>query len=512
MAPILGYLQVTFTPNFIGEHRVCWRIQGSGDPYVCQTVDCDTDPCTAYLDPATFENESCDEVTYEGYIQASCEDPDTLDGAVFWTEVFTPNPQCQPYTLTCIGVSNSGGITLDLNASGYINFIPRTTSSAVECYCAQPVTINDDILAPPLGLTDTTLITPGSLYCGMWNGEERALPCGGSRGYNACDPLDNPAILGPPCDSNNPCYPFFCACLYKPIINIGPPPVGGIQATAEVILGYGGLTLPNSLTILSGGTGTPNLNFTYTGVWNTNLTYAIPGAPQGYGKQKFDVTVQNGVVIQVIPLNNPPGYYFGVNEQFSFSPADIGGVTGVICQVNPFGTNFGLITGVIITNPGSGYVIPPPVTLSIAPCSVSIGAEINPVISVEEVLGPCPSFFPGEGCSPFVDPTPPIIPSLPIGSTFNLCYPTRSIPPSITIPDSYEITLPEDACCYACRHITVLAGNDPNPTISYIDCDLQNVVVFTMTSLSLSLSCVVEDSWVSTDPTTQFIDAGLCIS
>lgn len=99
-------ITVTFTANYAGPHRICWRVQGDTGPYVCTNiVTCagGGNVCQAVVS-IMVDPESCDPVTYEGYIQATCNAEGSSVGQVPWVVTFTPNPVCKGYTLTC----NSG--------------------------------------------------------------------------------------------------------------------------------------------------------------------------------------------------------------------------------------------------------------------------------------------------------------------------------------------------------------------------------------------------------------------
>lgn len=99
-------LTVTFTANYAGPHRICWRIQGSLGPYVCTNiVNCagGGNACQAVV-TIMVDPESCDPVTYEGYIQATCNPEGSPIDQVPWVATFTPNPVCKPYRITTTAV------------------------------------------------------------------------------------------------------------------------------------------------------------------------------------------------------------------------------------------------------------------------------------------------------------------------------------------------------------------------------------------------------------------------
>jgi len=104
MAVVSATITVDFTANYAGDHRVCWQIQGSGGPYDCSTiVNCvgGATACQAIFN-ADVNTTSCDGmVTFEGYIQATCEDILSTNGRLAFTVDFTPTVVCQKYEITC---------------------------------------------------------------------------------------------------------------------------------------------------------------------------------------------------------------------------------------------------------------------------------------------------------------------------------------------------------------------------------------------------------------------------
>lgn len=118
MALIPASIDITFNANYVGCHRICWRPVGA-PTYDCTTqVTCTGggNPCSASIG-IQVDDASCVPQTFEGYVQACCEDPASLNGRVPFTVTFTPNPNCLGYTVTCNGpvgvqkviVTNVGG-------------------------------------------------------------------------------------------------------------------------------------------------------------------------------------------------------------------------------------------------------------------------------------------------------------------------------------------------------------------------------------------------------------------
>jgi hypothetical protein len=104
MAPQAGTLNITFVSNNTG-HRICYRL--STDPVGVYTCIDPIPACTgggtpcSYDIPVWLDNESCDALTYEGYVQATCQDPASLAGRVAFTITFTPTEPCKATLIRC---------------------------------------------------------------------------------------------------------------------------------------------------------------------------------------------------------------------------------------------------------------------------------------------------------------------------------------------------------------------------------------------------------------------------
>lgn len=545
--PATGYITVDFNATYLGDYRICWR-DDYVSSYTCFTANCgQTGPCTIYINPVSFPTNTCDPITYNGYVQASCEDPNTTDGAVFWTVVYTPVTDCVPWQLTCLGTTTPSGFDIGINAAGNFAFIP-TSTLVRECVCnldprfnavgtaTTPANnpcpnYNTNLLISPWGNTEldiqsydplTQIIgsshwAPGTVFCGTWQGGTNLANTIANISCDACGERDGINASGP--------NAFGTYCIYKPIIQISPPPPGGTQATAEAIMGLGGLLNNTVITTLNPGIG--GTDGTYY-AWNKQgLPFAFqPGAiAKPRGQNYFEVKVSGGKVTAIKPCNKfqcqPNGaprrgyYWTAAAEDFEFNPADIGNVTGAQFR-KPAGTNIdlGYLIGIRITNPGSGYILPPTVSFSTNNCSNILGitnATLD-VISTPGSTGPCPSFVTGDGCGTYPGNVFPTVPSLPIGSTFTLCYPYGGGSPPWTITDAYDVNSNPGGCCYDCLRLLVEPSvSNPNPTITYTNCDTHNVIVTTINSNQI-ISCVVNNSWVSTATDTSFTILGPCTS
>lgn len=116
MSLVPASLEVTFTANLAGAHRICYRIGGSGS-YTCTSVTASLGLNVVELD-IYVDNETCDDVTYNGYAQASCIDPDSTQDRIAFSTTFTPNPQCKSFNVTCLRLAVAS-IAVTSGGSGY---------------------------------------------------------------------------------------------------------------------------------------------------------------------------------------------------------------------------------------------------------------------------------------------------------------------------------------------------------------------------------------------------------
>jgi len=101
MAPVPATITVNFIANYAGTHRIAYRSGGAG-PYSFVTTPCvgGGTPCSGTI-AITVDNETCDNVVYDGYVQATCEDEESVNGRIPFTVTFSPNPVCDAFSITC---------------------------------------------------------------------------------------------------------------------------------------------------------------------------------------------------------------------------------------------------------------------------------------------------------------------------------------------------------------------------------------------------------------------------
>lgn len=129
MALVPATITVNFNANYNGPHRVCYRVVGAPS-YICTVPgtpagapgihpNCGTGPCSYTID-ILVDNETCDQVDYEGYVQAACEDEASFAGRDPFAISFIPDPACKRYEVACLS-SAVLDTTINDGGSGYTN-------------------------------------------------------------------------------------------------------------------------------------------------------------------------------------------------------------------------------------------------------------------------------------------------------------------------------------------------------------------------------------------------------
>lgn len=105
MGATAGSLTINFTADYVGCHRVCYRLNNSGG-YTCVNTTCTGGGalCSVTI-PITVDNETCPTVEFDGYAQACCQDVSSLVGRIPFSATFVPSPACKRYVATCNSVS-----------------------------------------------------------------------------------------------------------------------------------------------------------------------------------------------------------------------------------------------------------------------------------------------------------------------------------------------------------------------------------------------------------------------
>jgi hypothetical protein len=180
MAVITATLQVQFTANTTGQHRVCWRY-GSSGPYDCTTlVNCSAgNTCTVDIE-VEVDNETCDQVEIEGYVQPTCEVEASTQGRSPFEITFTPEPACKRYVVTCNNVGVAF-VTVTNQGSGYNPLSPPVVSITGGGGSGATATA----VVGPGRITNTTFIFVGDPGSGYTNGSYVNVPLIGGSGTGA---------------------------------------------------------------------------------------------------------------------------------------------------------------------------------------------------------------------------------------------------------------------------------------------------------------------------------------
>lgn len=143
---MIATLSITFTPQITSNHRVCWK-ETTDVSYDCTTIVAGIAgvPVTANISVTVF-NETCDPVTFEGYVQPTCEaEGSLLNRTAFPNVIFTPDNPCLFWEAICApGVDRVDVID---PGSGY----------------TPGGTINPTITGDGAGATATCYITDGTI-------------------------------------------------------------------------------------------------------------------------------------------------------------------------------------------------------------------------------------------------------------------------------------------------------------------------------------------------------------
>lgn len=91
MPQVSATIAVKFTSNYVGQHRVCYRVCDSGG-YTCVNGNCVGNGGACEIDiPVTVNNSNCAAaISFCGYVQPLCYDLNILTGRVPFSVTYTP--------------------------------------------------------------------------------------------------------------------------------------------------------------------------------------------------------------------------------------------------------------------------------------------------------------------------------------------------------------------------------------------------------------------------------------
>jgi hypothetical protein len=158
MAIVSATITVIFTSNFTGDHRICYR-QVDAVAYDCSNlVTCLGGGASCSLNiTVSVDDEACP-VTFEGYVQAVCEDISSVTGRVAFTTSYSPVDACESVAYICdqtecaqvsVAVADCGG-TNPLT-------LPKSNLGQVTSFCVPTGTV----MPPAIAFSST----PSTVLC-----------------------------------------------------------------------------------------------------------------------------------------------------------------------------------------------------------------------------------------------------------------------------------------------------------------------------------------------------------
>ena len=272
-----GNITINFTSNY-PTHRICYRLS-TDPPGVYNVIDPLTPPCGSggvpcgYSIPVNLDNDTCTTITYEGYVQATCQPLYTspgvynMVGAIPWTCTFTPSEACYSEKITCASVT-AKDIIVTNGGSGYSLVSPppaitwNTGSAHANAYVADDGVMGVSIFDPgaaytpgvyTVGQASTTGIGTGAVFTitvnssGVISAATVALPLHSNigSGYQAGDHITLSAFGSGNRGVLDVTSLYATGIVYEcsidvndtfsviPLITIAPP-VSGVQATGTV--------------------------------------------------------------------------------------------------------------------------------------------------------------------------------------------------------------------------------------------------------------------------------------
>lgn len=133
-----GTLQVDFTANYTGDHRVCWRIGPSG-PYDCTTIVTCAGlgaTCSALISvDLTPYNVQCDDITFEGYVQPVCYPESATSGRTAFSVVYSPIWPCGAVNFLCADPSACSPFDLGTGCHGSLGLLQTKVANEQFSIC-----------------------------------------------------------------------------------------------------------------------------------------------------------------------------------------------------------------------------------------------------------------------------------------------------------------------------------------------------------------------------------------
>lgn len=276
MALVPANIEVNFTANYLGQHRVAYRIASQGGgipvPYNYVTVSCGLGACSA-LCPIFVDQDTCPTVAYEGYVQAACQDISSFVDRIAFGVNFIPSPGCKLYTVTCVNSSVASATVTDEGTGNYNPAIPPAT--IITGGGGTGATALSVVGSGRIIIGSVNSIVPGSGYTnGTYTNVD--ITEGSGTGGKATVTIGSGSVTGIIITSQGSGYQT------SDVLRLDSADVGGfpaVLASFRIISDYGKVT---SITITNGGLGytsTPNITIAAEGGSQATATLALATCP-----------------------------------------------------------------------------------------------------------------------------------------------------------------------------------------------------------------------------------------
>lgn len=337
MSLVPANIDLDFTAVYAGSHRVCYRIGGVGS-YTCITVSCvgGTTSCLASI-PIFVDNETCVDVSFDGYIQPTCIDIASSDERFPFSVLFTPSPVCKSYTVTC----NTSTVTAPTITNGGTLYDPLSPPSVLFTGGGSTGATGEAVVGGGAIVSTLGVITdPGSGYVdGTYSNVD--ITGGTGTGAQATVIVVGGAVTSITITTvGNGYLSSDTLGLDYTDMSMGVPPATSSEFT--VTTNYGVVTSITILTSGSGYTSAPNVTIGVSGGVQATATGNLAGCPS------VTSTGCDGATV-VIPANV-------LNVGDTMAVCNIGGVPAVSDVYSAVLSGNCLCTGNVATITVSGLV------------------------------------------------------------------------------------------------------------------------------------------------------------
>lgn len=272
MSLVPANITVNFIANYNGAHRICYRVSGSSGPYTCINTTCSLGACSGAI-PIFVDNETCPTIQYEGYVQAECQDVNSLVDRIPFSVNFVPSQSCKLYTITCINVGVASATVTNAGTS-YNPIIPPDV--LVTGGSGSGATATATVGSGGIIIGSVNSITPGSGYNnGTFMGVN--ITGGSGSGGIATVVVSGGAVISITITNKGTGYQTANALGLNAVDMGGASPT--IPAAFHIISDYGTILSINITNFGSGYTSVPTISIAASGGTQATATAILQNCP-----------------------------------------------------------------------------------------------------------------------------------------------------------------------------------------------------------------------------------------